>query len=50
MIDGKYQVLKKKLGKGSFAQTYLTVMQEPYTLLACKMICKKDMLERVREG
>lgn len=46
MIDGKYIIKKEELGRGSFAITHLTVL-EPNTLLACKMICKQKMLEKV---
>jgi hypothetical protein len=46
VIDGKYIIKKEELGRGSFAITHLTVL-EPNTLLACKMICKQKMLEKV---
>lgn len=49
VIDGKYIIKKEKLGRGSFADTFLTVL-EPNTLLACKMICKQEMLDKVRNS
>jgi len=41
LVDQKYYIKNHKLGKGSFAETYLAVMKDDSNqTLACKMIAK----------
>lgn len=47
IVDGKYLVKTKKLGQGSFAQTYLAIDNTTGHEIACKMISKKNLIEKI---
>jgi serine/threonine protein kinase len=47
VVDGKYNVKNKKLGEGSFAETYLAIDNLTGQELACKMISKKNLMEKI---
>lgn len=47
IVDGKYHVKNKKLGEGSFAVTYLAIDNTNGQELACKMISKKHLIEKI---
>jgi hypothetical protein len=47
IVDGKYQLKNKKLGQGSFAETYLAIETSTGEELACKMISKKNLIEKI---
>jgi serine/threonine protein kinase len=47
IVDGKYQIKDKILGKGSFATTYLCVDGNKGVIIACKMISKKHLIEKI---
>lgn len=50
IVDNKYQVLKETLGSGSFATTYLTIDLSTGEKLACKMISKMSLIEKINES
>ena len=47
VVDGKYQIKNKKLGEGSFAVAHLAIDAKNGEELACKMISKKGILDRI---
>ena len=47
IVDGKYHVKTKELGKGSFAITYLAIDSTNGQELACKMISKKNLIDKI---
>lgn len=47
IVDGKYQIKDKALGKGSFATTYLCIDSSIGSVIACKMISKKHLIEKI---
>lgn len=47
VVDGKYVIKKLALGKGSFSTTYLAVREGKEEPIACKMISKKDLVDRI---
>lgn len=47
IVDGKYLIKNKKLGEGSFAETYLAIDNTTGQELACKMISKKNLIEKI---
>jgi serine/threonine protein kinase len=47
VVDGRYSIKEKKLGEGSFAKTYLAVDTKTSTILACKMIESKNLIEKI---
>ena len=47
IVDGRYHIKNKPLGEGSFAQTYLAVDQSTGEELACKMISKKNLIDKI---
>lgn len=47
VVDGKYQIKNKILGKGSFAHTYLAINSKTGEEIACKMISKKHLMEKI---
>jgi serine/threonine protein kinase len=47
IVDSKYIVKNKLLGRGSFAQTYLAIENTTGKQLACKMISKKDLIQKI---
>ena len=50
IVDGKYQLKNHKLGEGSFAQTYLAIENGTGQELACKMISKKHLIEKINSS
>ena len=51
LVDNTYIIKNHRLGKGNFAETYLAVMKEdPTKLLACKMITKSSIKDRVKNS
>lgn len=46
-MDGRYHIKNKCLGEGSFAQTYLSIDQSSGEELACKMISKKNLIDKI---
>jgi hypothetical protein len=51
LVDQKYIIKNYPLGRGNFATTYLAVMKADQTqLLACKMIQKSDILEKLKNS
>lgn len=47
VVDGRYSVKDKKLGEGSFAKTYLALDTKSGRVIACKMIEKKNLIEKI---
>lgn len=47
IVDGKYVIKNRKLGEGSFAQTYLAIDNTNGEEIACKMISKKNLIEKI---
>ena len=47
MVDGHYSIKDRKLGEGSFAKTYLAVDTKTGKMLACKMIEKKNLIDKI---
>ena len=47
MVDGRYSIKDKKLGEGSFAKTYLSLDTKTGRVLACKMIEKKHLIDKI---
>lgn len=47
VVDGRYSVKDKKLGEGSFAKTYLAIDTKNGGVVACKMIEKKNLIEKI---
>lgn len=47
IVDGKYMIKNKKLGEGSFAETFLAIDNANGQELACKMISKKHLIEKI---
>lgn len=47
MVDGRYSIKEKMLGQGSFAKTYLALDTKNNHVLACKMIEKKHLIEKI---
>lgn len=47
MVDGRYSIKDKKLGEGSFAKTYLALDTKTNKIVACKMIEKKNLIEKI---
>ena len=47
IVDGKYLIKNKKLGQGSFAQTYLAIDNSNHHQLACKMISKQNLIQKI---
>jgi len=51
LVDQKYIIKNLRLGTGNFATTYLAVLKADQThLLACKMIQKSDILEKLKHS
>ena len=50
MVDGRYSVKDKKLGEGSFAKTYLAIDTKTNHVLACKMVEKKNLIEKINHS
>lgn len=51
LIDSKYFIKNKKLGKGNFAETYLATLKEDENkILACKMIQKSTIIEKLKNS
>jgi hypothetical protein len=44
IVDGRYQIKDKLLGKGSFASTYLCIDAKTGSVIACKMVSKKHLI------
>lgn len=49
VVDGRYSVKDKMLGMGSFAKTYLAVDTKANKVIACKMIEKKNLIEKINQ-
>ena len=47
VVDGRYSVKDKMLGSGSFARTYPAIDSKNGKLIACKMIEKKNLIEKI---
>jgi serine/threonine protein kinase len=47
VVDGHYSIKDCKLGEGSFAKTYLAVDTKTGKQLACKMIEKKNLIDKI---
>lgn len=47
VVDGRYSIKDKKLGEGSFAKTYLALDTKNGKMIACKMIEKKHLIEKI---
>ena len=47
VVDGRYSVKDKMLGFGSFAKTYLAIDTTKNKIIACKMIEKKHLIEKI---
>ena len=47
VVDGRYSVKDKKLGEGSFAKTYMAIDTKSNQVIACKMIEKKNLIEKI---
>jgi hypothetical protein len=47
VVDGHYSIKDKMLGEGSFAKTYLAVDSRNGKMLACKMIEKKNLIDKI---
>lgn len=51
MVDKKYFIKNKRLGKGNFAETYLATLTEDQTkIYACKMIAKPSIIEKLKSA
>ncbi|EAS05912.1 plant dual-specificity MAP kinase kinase family domain protein (macronuclear) [Tetrahymena thermophila SB210] len=51
LIDKKYYMKNHVLGKGNFAETYLaTRVEDENQILACKMIAKQQIMEKLRRA
>lgn len=50
VIDSRYQVMAKVLGEGSFAVTYLTLDLKTKKTIACKMISKKHLINKINSS
>jgi hypothetical protein len=44
VVDGRYQIKDKLLGKGSFASTYICIDNKTGNVIACKMVSKKHLI------
>jgi serine/threonine protein kinase len=49
-VDGRYQIKDKKLGSGSFATTYLCIDAKKESIIACKMVSKKHLIEKINNS
>ena len=49
VVDGRYSVKDKMLGMGSFAKTYLAIDTKSSKVIACKMIEKKNLIEKINQ-
>ena len=49
-VDGNYQVKNKLLGKGSFAETFLAIDIMTGEELACKMISKRNLIDKINSS
>ena len=49
VVDGRYSVKDKMLGMGSFAKTYLAIDTKSNRVIACKMIEKKNLIEKINQ-
>lgn len=49
VVDGRYSVKDKMLGMGSFATTYLAIDTKQNRVIACKMITKKNLIEKINQ-
>lgn len=47
IVDSRYQIKDRLLGKGSFASTYLCVDTKDKKIIACKMVSKKHLIEKI---
>ena len=47
VVDGRYSVKDKMLGFGSFAKTHLAIDTKSNKVIACKMIEKKNLIEKI---
>lgn len=47
VVDGHYSIKDKMLGEGSFAKTYLAIDNKNGKVLACKMIEKKNLIDKI---
>lgn len=47
VVDARYSVKDKMLGAGSFAKTYLAIDTKSGKVIACKMIEKKNLIEKI---
>lgn len=47
IVDGKYLLKNKMLGQGSFAETFLAIDNSTGQELACKMISKKNLIDKI---
>lgn len=50
VVDGRYSIKDKKLGEGSFAKTYLALDTKSNKIIACKMIEKKNLIEKINSS
>lgn len=50
IVDGKYLVKNKRIGEGSFAETYLAIDNTNGQELACKMISKKNLIDKINSS
>ena len=50
VVDGRYSIKDKKLGEGSFAKTYLAHDTKSNKIIACKMIEKKNLIEKINSS
>lgn len=46
-MDGRYSIKDRKLGEGSFAKTYLAMDMKSGKVVACKMIEKKNLIDKI---
>lgn len=47
VVDGRYSIKDRMLGEGSFAKTYLAIDTKSSKVIACKMIEKKNLIEKI---
>ena len=47
IVDGRYQIKDQLLGKGSFASTYLCIDNKTGNIIACKMVSKKHLIDKI---
>jgi serine/threonine protein kinase len=47
VVDGRYSIKDRKLGEGSFAKTYLAIDTKSSKVIACKMIEKKNLIDKI---